>query len=55
MKYYLGRSLQIVGLITLTIVVILFFDPKNSMGKLLTWSMVAAIEFYGGTLLLEKE
>ncbi|MBI4384839.1 MAG: hypothetical protein HY579_12495 [Nitrospinae bacterium] len=53
-KYYLGRSLQIAGLGTLTAVVILFFT-QMSMGTLLTWSLIGAVEFYGGTWLLDGQ
>jgi hypothetical protein len=52
--YFLGRALQVAGLATVTIVVVLFFT-KMSMGTLLTWSLVGAVEFYGGTWILDKK
>lgn len=51
--YFLGRSLQVLGLATLTLVVLLFFTQR-SMETLLILSLVGATEFYGGTLVLDK-
>jgi hypothetical protein len=53
-RFFLGKSLQIAGLVTLTAVVFLFFTQMN-MGKLLTWSLLGATEFYGGTWLLDRK
>ena len=52
-KYYFGRTLQLIGLATITLVVVLFFT-QMSMEPLLIWSVVGAIEFYGGTWLLAE-
>ena len=52
-KYYFGRTLQLIGLATITAVVVLFFT-QMSMEPLLIWSLVGAIEFYGGTWLLAE-
>jgi len=51
--YYLGRSLQIVGLGIITFVVFEFFKPVG-MEFLLYYSVAGIAMFYGGTLLLEK-
>ncbi|CCQ90920.1 conserved hypothetical protein [Nitrospina gracilis 3/211] len=51
--YYLGRSLQIVGLAIITYVVFKFFQPVG-MEFLLYYSIAGVAMFYGGTLLLEK-
>ena len=50
-KYFVGRTLQLLGLATITTVVFLFFT-QMSMEPLLIWSLVGAVEFYGGTWLL---
>ena len=50
-KYFIGRTLQLLGLATITTVVFLFFTHM-SMEPLLIWSLVGAMEFYGGTWLL---
>lgn len=50
-KYFFGRTLQLIGLATITAVVFLFFT-QMSMEPLLIWSVVGAVEFYGGTWLL---
>ena len=52
-KYYFGRTLQLIGLATITAIVVLFFT-QMSMEPLLIWSLVGAIEFYGGTWLLAE-
>lgn len=52
--YYLGRSLQIVGLGIITFVVLDFFNPEEGMEFLLYYSAAGIAMFYGGTLILEK-
>ncbi|MEC7641571.1 MAG: hypothetical protein VYC17_05385 [Nitrospinota bacterium] len=52
-KYYLGRTLQLLGFLTMTLVVIEFFTAA-SMKLLLYASLLGMVLFYGGTLLLEK-
>ena len=51
--YFLGRTLQVVGLATISLVVLMFFT-QMSMEPLLIWSLLGASEFYGGTWLLGK-
>jgi len=53
-RYFLGRTLQVVGLATISLVVLMFFT-QISMEPLLNWSLLGASEFYGGTWLLGKE
>ena len=53
-RYFLGRTLQIVGLATISLVVLMFFT-QITMEPLLIWSLLGASEFYGGTWLLGKE
>ena len=53
-RYFLGRTLQLVGLATISLVVFMFFT-QMSMEPLLIWSLLGASEFYGGTWLLGKE
>jgi len=53
-RYFLGRTLQVVGLATISLVVLMFFTQMK-MEPLLIWSLLGASEFYGGTLLLGKE
>lgn len=53
-RYFAGKSLQLIGLATITAVVIFFFT-KMSMEPLLIWSLVGIAEFYGGTLILGKQ
>ena len=53
-RYFLGRTLQLVGLATISLVVFMFFT-QMTMELLLMWSLLGAIEFYGGTWLLGKE
>ncbi len=53
-KYFMGRTLQLVGLGTISVVVFMFFT-QISMEPLLIWSLVGIFEFYGGTWLLRKE
>jgi hypothetical protein len=50
-KYYLGRALQLIGLATISTVVLMFFS-QMSMEPLLIWSLIGVAEFYGGTWLL---
>ena len=52
--YYLGRSLQMLGLATITLVVVLFFGQWK-MEPLLYLTVSALVEFYGGTWLLERK
>ena len=54
LAYYIGRALQLLGLATITSVVILFFG-QSKMEPLLYLSVLGAVEFYGGTWLLEKK
>ena len=54
LSYYLGRSLQLLGLATITLVVLLFFGQWK-MEPLLYLSISAVVEFYGGTWLLERK
>jgi hypothetical protein len=49
--YFMGRALQLLGLATITLVVIFFFTTI-SMEPLLIWSLVGVTEFYLGTFLL---
>ena len=51
--YYLGKTLQLIGLATISAVVFMFFT-QTSMEPLLIWSLVGVSEFYGGTWLLGK-
>ena len=53
-RYFLGRTLQVVGLATISLVVLMFFTHM-SMEPLLIWSLLGASEFYGGNWLLGKE
>ena len=53
-RYFLGRTLQVVGLATISLVVLMFFTHM-SMEPLLIWSLLGASEFYGGTWLLGNE
>jgi hypothetical protein len=52
-KYYIGRAFQLMGLATISTVVIMFFT-QMSMEPLLFWSLIGVSEFYGGTWLLGK-
>ena len=54
LAYYLGRSLQLLGLATITSVVILFFG-RWKMEPLLYLSILGVVEFYAGTWLLERK
>ena len=53
-RYFFGRSLQFIGLMTITAVVFMFFSQMK-MEPLLYWSLLGTIEFYLGTFLLGKE
>lgn len=53
-RYYLGRTLQLIGLATISAVVFMFFTQMG-MEPLLIWFLVGASEFYGGTWLMGKE
>lgn len=52
-RFYLGRTLQIIGMATITLVVFQFFTTMG-METLLYWTILGIGEFYGGTLLLGK-
>ena len=52
--YYMARSLQLLGLATITLVVLLFFGQWK-MEPLLYLSISGAVEFYAGTWLLERK
>ena len=52
--YYLGKTLQLIGLATISAVVFMFFT-QMSMEPLLIWSLVGVSEFYGGTWLLGNQ
>ncbi len=52
--YFLGRTLQLLGLATISLVVFMFFT-QMSMEPLLIWTLLGAIEFYAGTWLLGRE
>jgi len=52
--YFLGRTLQLIGLATISVVVFMFFT-QMSMEPLLIWTLLGATEFYTGTWLLDKE
>jgi len=51
--YFLGRALQLLGLATITLVVIFFFT-SISMEPLLIWSLMGVTEFYAGTFLIRS-
>jgi len=53
-RYFLGKALQFVGLMTITAVVFMFFSQMK-MEPLLYWSLLGIIEFYLGTFLLGRE
>ena len=53
-KYFFGKALQVVGLLTITAVVFMFFSQMK-MEPLLYWSLLGIIEFYLGTFMLGKE
>ena len=53
-RYFLGRTLQVVGLATISLVVLMFFT-QMSMEPLLIWPILGVSEFYGGTWLMGKE
>ncbi len=50
-KYFFGKALQFVGLMTITAVVFMFFSQMK-MEPLLYWSLLGIVEFYLGTFLL---
>ena len=54
-RYYFGRLLQLTGLTLTGYVAILFFDPMNKEGRLLSMTLIAAVIFAGGQLLLGRE
>ena len=51
-RYYFGRLLQVSGLLLTAYVVILFFDPMNKEGQLLSMTCIGAACFAAGVLLL---
>jgi len=52
--YFLGRTLQLIGLATISLVVFMFFT-QMSMEPLLIWTLLGVAEFYLGTWLLGRE
>ena len=50
-RYFFARTLQLIGLATISLVVLMFFT-QMSMEPLLIWTLLGAIEFYLGTWLL---
>ena len=53
-RYFLGRTLQLIGLLTISVVVFMFFTSMR-MEPLLYWTLLGIIEFYGGTFLLRNK
>ncbi|MEE2987473.1 MAG: hypothetical protein VX667_06775 [Nitrospinota bacterium] len=51
--YFLGRSLQLIGLAVISAVVLMFFT-QTSMEPLLYLTIIGLIQFYGGTWLLNR-
>ncbi len=49
--YYLGRGVQLVGLLIVLNVLVLFFFPEYKMGPLLQLTMVGVITFVVGWLM----
>ena len=49
--YYLGRSLQISGLVLGFLVILMFFNPANGESRLLILTCVSAGVFFGGHFL----
>jgi hypothetical protein len=49
--YYLGRGVQLVGLLTVLNVVVLFFFPEYKMGPLLQLTIVGVVTFFIGWLM----
>ena len=49
--YYVGRGIQLVGLLITLNVVVLFFFPEYKMGPLLQLSAVGIITFFVGWLI----
>ena len=52
--YFLGKALQVLGLATISYVVLMFFT-QMSMEPLLYFSLLGVGEFYGGTWILERK
>jgi len=50
--YYLGRTLQVSGLVLGLLVIVWFFNPANGMEKLLMLTALSAGIFYGGHFLI---
>ena len=53
-RYYFGRLLQLTGMLLTGYVAILFFDPMNKEGRLLSMTAIAAGIFAAGHLLLGR-
>ena len=53
LRYFFGRAMQIVGLVSLTYVVFMFFTSMG-MEPLLIGTVVGASCFYVGTLILGR-
>jgi len=53
-RHYFGRLLQISGLLLTGYVAILFFNPMNKEGRLLSMTLIAAGIFAAGQLLLGR-
>ena len=51
-RYYFGRLLQATGLILTAYVAILFFDPMNKEGRLLSMTAIGAAIFAAGHLVM---
>lgn len=49
--YYLGRGVQLVGLLIVLNVVVLFFFPEYKMGPLLQLTIVGVVTFFIGWLM----
>ena len=49
--YYLGRGVQLVGLLIVLNVVVMFFFPEYKMGPLLQLTMVGVVTFFIGWLM----
>ncbi|MFZ5861499.1 MAG: hypothetical protein ACOYXR_01420 [Nitrospirota bacterium] len=49
--YYVGRGVQLVGLLITLNVVVLFFFPEYKMGPLLQLTAVGVITFFVGWLI----
>jgi hypothetical protein len=52
--YYLGRTLQVSGLLLGLLVIIMFFNPLNGEARLLMLTVVSAVVFTVGHLLISS-